>query len=59
MNGLTPLLGRLEDQKTWFVNIFACEKFPTCEVKVQIALKFSKLSIFLKFPRVSKILFDV
>ena len=50
MNGLTPLLGRLEYEKTSFISVFACEKFPTYQVKVQIALKFSKLSFFSKIP---------
>ena len=62
MNVLTPLLVGWNTKKTRFVNVFACEKFPTCQVKVQIALKFSKLSIFflnsrefLKFFLMSKI----
>ena len=60
MNGQIPLLVGWNTKKTRFVNVFACEKFSACQVKVQIALKFPKLSIyFLKFPRVSKILFDV
>ena len=61
MNGLTSLLlGWNTNRQKRFVNVFACEMSPTCQVKVQIALKFSNLSIvFLKFPRFSKILFDV
>lgn len=40
--------------------MFACEKFPKCQVKVQIALKILEIvNFFLKFPRVSKNLFDV
>lgn len=43
-----------------FVNMFACEKFPKCQVKVQIALKILEIvNFFLKFSRVSKNLFDV
>ena len=57
MNGLTSLLlGWNTNRQKRFVNVFACEM----SVKVQIALKFSNLSIvFLKFPRFSKILFYV
>ena len=48
------------NKKRRFVNVFACEMLPKCRVNVQIALKLSNLSIFfLKFPRFSKILFDV
>lgn len=40
--------------------MFAYEKFPKCQVKVQIALKILEIvNFFLKFPRVSKNLFDV
>ena len=45
MNGLAPLLTGWNKKKR-FVNVFACEKFPACQVKVEIALKFPKLSIF-------------
>ena len=47
MNGLTPLLVGYNTNKKRFVNVFACEMLPTaCQVKVQIALKFTNLSIF-------------
>ena len=61
MNGLTPpLVGWNNNKKKHVLSTFLPVKFPACQVKVQIALKFSKLSIFfLKFPRDSKILFDV
>ena len=39
-------LGRLEYKQKCFVNVFACEKLPTCQVKVQIALKVANLSMF-------------
>ena len=51
MNGLTPLLVGCNTNKKRFVNVFACEILPTCLVKVQIALKFSNLSIFPKNSR--------
>ena len=40
-----PSLGRLKYKQKCFVNVFACEMLPTCQVKVQIALKFVNLSI--------------
>lgn len=55
-----PSPGGLEYKQKRFVNMFACEKFPKCQVKVQIALKILEIvNFFLKFPRVSKNLFDV
>ena len=49
-----PSLGWLEYKQKCFVKVFACEMLPTCQVKVQIALKFANLSIFsLKFLRIS------
>ena len=56
-------LGRLEYKQKRFVNVFAGEMLPRCQVKVQIALKFSNWSIFfpenshdfLKFFLMSKI----
>ena len=45
-------LGRLEYKQKRFVNVFACGMLPTCQVKVQIALKFSNWSIF--FPENSR-----
>ena len=56
MNGLTPLLGRLEfKKKTRFVNVVSSMsgESSNCSKIMEI------VNFFLKFPRVSKILFHV
>ena len=62
VRGLSPLLVARNTPKKGFVNVFAREMLPKCRVNVQIALKFSNLSIFfynsrgfLKFFLMSKI----